>query len=416
MAEIAVVSARKARLSLKAAAGDPAYQAALDLANAPNRFLSTVQIGITTVGILAGAFGGATIAEELEIYFVQLGMLPSTSETLGVVIVVILTTYISLVLGELVPKQIGLIAPEKVAALVARTMNFTSKIAAPIVQLLSLSTTFVLRLTGLKPQPNDHITEEEIKLLIDQGTQQGVFEPIEDTIVDRVFSLGDQRIESLITPRTEIIWLDLDEPLHQTIQKLKAHNFSQFPVAQGNIDHLLGFVRSSDLLAQSLDLHEINLQSALLDPLFVPENSPVFSVLEKMRATSYEIAFVIDEFGGVSGLVNLRDLLEALVGNLPQAGELFDPDIVPQEDGAFLMNAMIPIQQFRQIFDLDVLPGEAENYYQSLGGFVLYLFGSIPKTGDRISWQHFCFKVVDMDGLRIDKLLISSQQSDYKKR
>ena len=261
MAEIAVVSARKALLDLRAAAGEKGYQHAQELANDPGRFLSTVQIGITLVGILAGAFGSATIAESLESKLIGMGVAPSTSETIGVVVVVLFTTFLSLVLGELVPKQIGLNNPERVAAMVARPMKSASRIAAPLVNLLSRSTGLVLRLIKLRPNPESEITEEEIKLLIDQGTEQGVFLPIEDSIVDRVFQLGDQRIESLITPRTEVIWLDLNAPISESIRKITAHPFSQFPVARGNIDQFLGFVRTSDLLDQSLEHGEIDLQA-----------------------------------------------------------------------------------------------------------------------------------------------------------
>ena len=407
MAEIAVVSARKALLSLRAAAGEPGYAAAQKLSTAPGRFLSTVQIGITLVGVLAGAFGSATLAEKLAVPLVRLGMSATTAETVGVGVVVLLTTYISLVLGELVPKQIGLNNPERVAALVASPMNTAARIAAPLVNLLSRSTALTLRLLHVHPNPESAITEEEIKLLIDQGTELGVIQPIEDTIVDRVFQLGDQRIKSLITPRTEVVWLDLEASDRASIQKLKTYRYAEFPVAKGSIDNLVGFVRALDLLEQALDGQEIDLQAAMRPPLFVPENTPVFQVLERMRQSGFEIAFVVDEFGGISGMVNFFDLFEALVGDLPEGGQPFDPDIVRQEDGSYLISAMIPVVQFRELFSLGSLPGEDQNQYQTLGGFVLYLFSRIPSTGEQIDWEDFHFRVVDMDGLRIDKLQVS---------
>ena len=407
MAEIAVVSARKARLRLRAAAGDPAYEAALELANSPGRFLSTVQIGITLVGILAGAFGGATIAEALEDIFIGFGLAPGISEALGVAIVVISITYVSLVIGELVPKQIALLDPERVAALVARPMSFIARITSPLVHLLSLSTAIVLRVAGLRPSLDPAVTEEEVRLLIDQGTELGIFEPIEDTIVDKVFQLADRRIESLVTPRTEMFWLNLDDPLRTSIEKIKAVNYSHFPVARGNLDNLLGFVKATDLLAQSPEDGAIDLKAALLKPLYVPENTPAFDVLERMRETGYEIAFVIDEYGGIQGLVTLRDLLEALVGDIPQIEEMHDPDIVRREDGTLLLDGMISIQQFRDMFNFGVLPGEEKNYYQTLGGFVLHLFGYIPRVGESVRWKDYRIEVVDMDGLRIDKVLMT---------
>jgi putative hemolysin len=404
MAEIAVVSARKTHLRVRAAAGDPAYQAALELANSPSRFLSSVQIGITLVGILAGAFGGATIAEALEELFIGLGLTQDISEASSVAIVVVIITYVSLVIGELAPKQIALFNAEQVAAMVARPMTFISRIAAPLVRLLSVSTTLVLRLLGLRTSTEPAITEEEVKMLVDQGTELGVFKPIEDTIVDKVFQLGDQRIESLATPRTEMIWLDLNDPLGLSIEKIKAVDYSHFPVARDNLDNLLGFVKANDLLTQFLEEGTIDLKKNLLKPLYVPENSLVFNALERIRTTGYEIAFVMDEFGGIQGLVTLRDLLEGLVGDIPQIKEIHDPDVVQLGDSTYLLDGMISIQEFREIFGLKELPGEKYNYYQTLAGFVLNLFGHIPTTGETVQWKGYHIEVVDMDGMRIDKV------------
>lgn len=407
MAEIAIVSARKVRLSLKAEEGEKAYQRALEIANAPNRFLSTVQIGITLVGILAGAFGSATIAEALEDVLVGWNLAPHISEAISVAVVVILITYLSLVIGELVPKQIALLNPERIAAMASKPMDVASHITSPLVALLSVSSDFVLRLLGLRIGSEPEVSEEEVKLLIDHGTKLGVFDPIEDTIVDRVFRLGDQRIESLVTPRTEVVWLDMNEPIETSIEKIKRVNFSHFPVIQGNMDNLLGFVKATDLLKQSLESGTIDIRAGLLKPLYVPENVPVFNVLEKMRETGYEIAFVIDEYGGVSGLVNLRDVLEALVGDMPQVEEMHDPDIVYREDGTMLLDGMIPIQQFYDLLKLNKYTEEESNKYQTLAGFVTYLFGHIPRSGESVYWQDVQIEVVDMDGLRIDKLLVS---------
>lgn len=410
MAEIAIVSASKPRLDLQAASGDSSSRIALLLARSPGRFLSTVQVGITLVGILAGAFGSTTIARLLEASFIEMGLNVRTSATLSVALVVLAITYISLVFGELVPKQIALNDPERVAAFVARPMQVISRFAAPLVALLNLSTMTALRLIGLEPNPEEKVSEEEIRLLVDQGTKEGVIRPIEDQIVDRVFLLGDQRIGSLITPRTEVVWLDLDAPLHASLQKIRLHPFSQFPVARGDIDHMNGFVRTTDLLAQSLEGGPVDLEALLLEPLYVPDSDPVYRVLEKLRESGYEIAFVIDEFGGISGLVNLRDLLEALVGDLPQLDGVYDPDIVRLDDGSYLIDALLPALQFRELFRLEELPEEDQNEYQTLGGFVLYLLGRIPVTGEVIHWQNLQLRVVDMDGLRIDKVQVSLRE------
>jgi putative hemolysin len=405
MAELAVVSARKARLKLRAGEGDPSYQAALELAENPGRFLSTVQIGITTVAILTGAFGGATVAQQLAVVMTGWGLTPATSDIVSVLLVVAVVTYVSLVIGELAPKQIALFNPERIAARVARPLKALSRLASPLVRFLSLSTALVLRVLGVKPSQEPAVTEEEVKLLVDHGTELGVFEPIEDAIVDRVFRLGDLTVESLITPRTEVVWLNLDDPISDAIQKIKVGHFRNYPVAEGNLDHLQGFVKSTDLLALSLEDGIIDLHQVMLEPLFVPESAPVYTLLERFRETGYEIAFVIEEFGGFQGLVTLRDLLEALVGDLPWTAR--DPNVVQREDGTYLIDGLISIENFRDQFHLGHLPGEQENYYQSLGGFVLYMLNRIPTEGDIVSWEGYRFEVVDMDAKRVDKILVT---------
>jgi putative hemolysin len=407
MAEIALVSASKARLRLGATMDKPGYQAALDLAGNPGRFLSSVQIGITLVGILAGAFGGVTIAEGLEDTFIAAGLSPGASEAIAVAIVVASLTYFSLVIGELAPKQIALFDPERVASLVAGPVRLISRLATPLVRMLNLSTSIVLRLLGLRPNREPAVTEEEVKLLIDQGTELGIFEPIEDTIVDRVFQLGDRLIQSLATTRTEIVWLDLDNPLEQAGARIKASGYSQYPVARGDLDHLVGYVKANDLLTQVIEQGAIRLEEALLEPLYVPESTPVFDALEHMRRAGTEIAFVMDEYGGIQGLVTLRDLLEGLVGELPEAQAPSEPEVVRLEDGSYLLAGMLPVQEFRELFNLGSLPGEAENHFQTLAGFVLDRLGRIPAEGEGVTWAGHRIEVVDKDGMRLDKLIVT---------
>jgi putative hemolysin len=412
MSELAVVSARKARLKLRAAEGKPGYQAALELSENPGHFLSTVQIGITTIAILTGAFGGATIAEQLAALFTSLGLDPSTSDIISVLLVVSLITYISLIIGELAPKQIALINPERVSAAVARPMKILSRITAPLVKFLSWSTSIVLGIINIKAAPEPSVSEEEVKLLIDQGAEIGVFTPIEDIIVDQVFRLSDLTVESLTTPRTEVVWLDLTDPLSDSIQKIKTSRFMFFPVVQDDLDNLQGFVKVTDLLAQSLEERTIDLQKALFEPLYIPENAPAYSLLERFRETGYEIAIVIGEYGGFQGLVTLRDLLEALVGDLPEAPDRRDPDIVRREDGTYLLDGLIPIEGFRELFNLQQLPGEDENYYRSLGGFVQYMLDHIPTEGESVSIAGCRLEVVDMDGKRVDKILVTQLEEN----
>lgn len=412
MAEIAVVSSRKVRLRLGAAEGKPGYQNALDLANNPNRFLSSAQIGITLVGIMAGAFGGTTLAVILANIFKGIGLSQGFSEALGIALIVILITYLSLVFGELAPKQIGLLQPERVAVLVARPMTFLARVTAPLTHLLSLSTSLTLRALGVGSGTDPAVTEEEVRMLVDQGTELGVFEPIEDTIVDKVFHLGDQRIVSLATRRKDIVWLDLDDPLHTTIKKIKLSTYSIFPVARTSLDNLLGFVRANDLLSQALEGYTVDLMRNLSKPFYVPGNMSVYNALEKLREAGSEIAFVLDEFGGIQGLVTLHDLLEALVGDLPTKQDGTEPEVMRRVDGTFLLDGLIPIQQFRELFDLDPLPGEVENYFQTLAGFVLHLFGRIPKIGDQIEWRGYQIEITKMDNMRIDRVLLTPPATD----
>jgi putative hemolysin len=407
MAELAIVSVRKTRLKIRAAEGEPAYQAALELAEKPGRFLSSIQIGITTIAILTGAFGGATLAQVLAGIFTSMGLSHASSDIISVLLVVIIVTYVSLVIGELTPKQIALLNPERAAVFVSRPMRTLSRFTAPLVTLLNLSTNLILRFLGIKPIQDTSITEEEVKLMIDQGTELGVFAPIEDAVVDQVFRIGDLTVESLTTPRTKVVWLDITDPLNETIQKIKDCDYSYFPVVRDDLDNLLGFVKTNDLLVQSLENNAIDLQKALLEPLYIPENAPAYSLLDRFRETGYEVAFVIGEFGGIQGLVTLHDLLEMLFGDLSQTDLQREPDVVRREDGTYLLDGLISIDEFHGLFDVPTLPGEEQNYYLSLGGFVQYMLDRIPEEGDHITWNNFRFEVIDMDRKRIDKLLLT---------
>lgn len=405
MAEIAVVSARKVRLQARAERGDPGAAAALELANAPGRFLSSVQIGITLVGILAGAFGGATLAEELAGWLDSLGVSARYSEAAGVGLVVVGITYFSLVIGELAPKQIALLYPERVASLAARPMRLISWLTSPVVRVLSASTAFVVRAFGIKPGDEPAVSEDEVKRLIDQGTELGVFEPIEDTIVDQVFRLGDRRVISLTTPRPEVVWLDLEDLPEINWEKIRRSEYRYFPVARGKLDNLIGVVNAGDLLGQLLGGEEIDLERAVRPALIVPENTPAFVLLERFRESGAEAAVVMDEYGGIQGLATLRDVLEALVGDLPDAEDIADPDVSRREDGSWLIDGMLPADEFRSLFNLAALPGEGGEF-QTVGGFVLSVLGAIPEPGDHFEYAGLRVEVVDMDGRRIDKIMV----------
>lgn len=407
MAEIAVVSSRRVRLQRLAEEGNAGAGSALELLNQSTNFLSTVQVGITLVGILAGAFGGATLARDLGDLFSEIPALANYAQALGVGVVVISTTYLSLVLGELAPKQIALTDPENIAATIAPPLKWLSRITAPVVRLLSLSTGAVLKVLGVKRTTGQPLTEEEITRLIEQGTRGGVFEPIEEEMVKQIFRLNDRRIESLMTPRAEIVWLDVADPVEKVESIILANRHTLFPVAEDNLDKLKGVVQAKDLLARGISGEALELEPVLQKPLIVPESTPSFTVLDRFREHRTRIAMVIDEFGGILGLVTTTDLLEAIVGDLPEAGETEDPDVVRREDGSWLLDGMLPVVEFKELLELKDLPGEEKNYYQTLGGFALTQLGHIPASGDHFEWEGLRFEIMDMDGRRVDKILVT---------
>jgi len=411
MAEIAMISARKARLQQRADDGDEQARAALDLANDPADFLSTVQIGITLVGVLAGAFGGATIAAQISGWVAGFPILAPYSAAIGVGLVVIIITYFTLVLGELVPKRLALHNPERIATLMAAPMRLLSRLTSPLVRLLSFSSNLVLRLLGAKPSNEPPVTEEEIKVMIEQGTQAGVFVEAEQDMVQAIFRLADRRVGTLMTPRTDVVWLDLDDTLEENQRKLFGSAHSRFPVAEGSLDHVVGVVLAKDLLSSCITGRTLDLREVLLSPMFVPESMPALHVLEQFRESRIHTALVIDEYGGFQGLVTLFDILESIVGEIPDAGDTSDLEVTQREDGSWLVDGMLPVDELKEIFHLSTLPGEERGYYQTVGGFLMTFLGRIPVASDHFVWSGLRFEVMDMDGLRVDKVLIVPQSA-----
>jgi putative hemolysin len=400
MAELAILSARKARLEQLAQEGDERAHAALKLATAPGYFLAAVQVGITLVGILSGAFAGATVAEELEVWLGKMLGLQAYLGALSVGVVVVFITFFSLVLGELAPKQVALNDPEGIAARLARPMQALTRLAGPLVRLLNASAGLVLKLMGIHPSQEPGVSAEEIKILMGQGTDEGVFEPMEEEIVEQVFRLADLKAENLLTPRTEIDWLDLDDPPVLLRQQIVESIHTYLPVARGSLDELAGFIRGKDLLAQSLRGESFDLLAVTRPPLLVPESTPALEVLERFKQTRVHIAFVLDEYGGIQGLITSTDLLEAMVGDLPELHETLDPDIVRREDGSYLLDGLLAIDLFKQLFDLKQLPGEDERR------FVMAQLGRVPQPGNHFHFESLRIEVMDMDGNRVDKLLV----------
>jgi putative hemolysin len=406
MAELAVVSARRARLQQRAEEGDAGARRALEVAESPSRFLSTIQIGITLVGVLAGAFGGATIAQELASVLVGVPFLARYAEAISVGIVVVLVTYLSLVIGELVPKQLALGHPERTAAALVPPIHMLSRAAAPLVRLLTASTNFVIRLLRVQGTPEPPVTEAEIRIMIEQGTQAGVFEEAEQDMVEGVFRLADRRVDAVMTPRTEIEWLDTSDSTEQINQTIMTSSHSRFPVAAGDLDQVLGVVRARDVLGQCLAGDALVLTDMLYSLYFVPESASVLTVLDILKSTGTAMAFVIDEFGGLQGLVTVNDIMEGVVGDLAEAGEVGEPRAVQREDGSWLLDGLLPIDEFKELFDLGPLPGEARGHYQTLGGFVMDYLGRIPAAADRLTYEHLELEVMDMDAHRVDKVLV----------
>jgi len=407
--EIAVVSARKIRLEQLAEQGNGQARAALRLANAPNDFLSAVQIGITLIGILSGAVGGATLARRLEPVIASIPLLKAWSEGLSVAVVVGVITYLSLVIGELLPKRIALNNPEAVACAVARPMRWLARWTAPLVQLLGASTDLLLNLLGIRSSSEPDLTEEEIKALVRQGAESGVLDEAEHDMVQRVFRLGDRSIRALMTPRTEICWLDLNTTREQQLKLVTDSNHSRLPVAHGNLDDCIGILRGRNLLASALEGDAVDLKALLQPPLYITESARALNVIEQFRQTGVHIALVTDEYGGIEGLVTLTDLMEAIVGDLPSAEDLDEPQIIRREDGSWLLDGALDISEFKDLLQRTSLPDEASGSFHTLGGFVLHVLGRVPRAGDHFNWDDLRFEVMDMDGKRIDKVLVEAQ-------
>jgi putative hemolysin len=402
LSEMAVASSRKARLQERVNDGDKRAATALKLIENPNLFLATVQIGITLVGVFLGAVGGARLADPLSSLLAGIPALAPYAETLALGIVVIAITLVSIVFGELVPKRIALHNPERVASTLAGPMMIVSKLFKPLVWFLGRTTDLVLRMMGVRPGNEPPVTEEEIQLLIDQGTQAGVFEEAEHDMVEGVFSLADQRVYSLMTPRPDIVWLDVEDSVEEIRAKLEQSHFSRFPVRQGSLDSIIGIVKARDLLVQSLNNEPIVLKELLKPAFFVPETMYASKALEILKEKGTDMLLVIDEFGALQGLLTINDILEEIVG----AMEIEEPQAMQRQDGSWLLDGMLEVDEFKEIFDLPLLPHEDE--YETLSGFIMMSLGRLPQPTDRFEWHDLNFEVIDMDGRRVDKVLVTT--------
>lgn len=404
MSEIALVTARKARLQKLIDAGDAAAKAAAKLGEDPTAFLSTIQIGITSIGILNGIVGEAALAQPFALWLEELGIERPASGYLATGLVVLTITYVSIVLGELVPKRLGQLSPEAIARLVARPMTWLARISRPFVRLLSGSTHLVLRLMGVRDSGAPKVTEEEIHAMLAEGSDAGVIERQEHQMVRNVFRLDDRQITSLMVPRSEVVYLDVDAPWEENLRIIETSERSRFPVVRGGLDNILGVINARQLLTASLRGQVPDLTKNLQPPVYLPESLTGMELLENIRASGVQLAFIIDEYGEVQGIVTLQDVMEAITGEFkPNKAE--DAWAVQREDGSWLLDGLIPLPELKDRLDLKYVPEEEKQRYHTLSGMLMLLLGRVPQTADKVEWDGWSLEIVDMDGKRIDKVL-----------
>lgn len=406
MSEIALVSARKGRLEQAAARGDKNAAAALALAASPTRFLSTVQIGITMIGIFAGAYGEAAISSDLESALARVEVLKPYSRLLALAIVVLSITYLSLVFGELLPKRLAMGNPERIASFMAPPMRFLSRVAAPAVWFLTHSTDFLLSLFGTRHIEEHAVTQEDIKGMVEQAAETGAVHRAEQELVERVFKLGNRRVKSLMVPRADIEWLDAAEPIELLRIAVATSLHSHYPVCRGGLDKIVGIVHVKDVIKNSLVSDRVDLTQIARPPLFVPESTVAIKVLDTLKRTGAHVALVVDEYGALQGLITLNDLVESIIGAVTNPAGDEEPLIIPRDENSWYLDGSLPIDQ---LFDLMGLqkPDEREGHdYETLSGLLMAKFGHIPKPGEGFDWAGFRFEVADMDAQRVDKVLL----------
>jgi putative hemolysin len=402
MGEIALVSARKSRLEIMANKGDKKAAVALELAENPEKFLSTVQIGITLISILTGVYSGEKFGHLFRPFFEQFPVTQPYATGIATTIVVVIVTFLSIIIGELIPKKFGLLRSEKIARLIAGPMNIISTILHPFVLLLSWVTNLIFRLFNIRLADDNSVTEEEIKALITEGSELGAIDEEEKEIIERVFHLGDRSITSLMTHRTDIVWLDTNDTVADAKNKFKEIVFSTFPVCEGSVDNIKGLVYVKDMLKASPDT---KLDKLKKPALFVPENNKAYQLLEKFKGTRIHTCFIVNEYGTLEGMITINDILEAIVGDVPTTGQE-EYEIKKRPDGSYLVDAQIHFYDFLSYFDKADWIKDEELEFDTLAGFALHHLEHIPSTGETFEWRSFRFEIIDMDGQRIDKIMV----------
>jgi putative hemolysin len=407
MSELAVVSSRSARLKDMANRGSRGARAALKLIEEPSRFLSTVQIGITLVGILAGAVSGATLADRLGDEFDRFPILQPHGDTVAIIVVVTGITFVTLVLGELVPKRIAMSNPEGIASVMSRPMQMLARVSAPFVWLLKETTDLILRLIGQSKTRQSAITEDEVKSLIDEGTREGIFVPREKEMIDGVLRLADRSVKAIMTPRIDVAWVDAAAGVDDILEVLEEERHSRLLVCDGSVDRPLGFLHTKDLLPAALRGQPIVLRDLVAPPLVVPDRTPVLQLLDRFQREGVHMGVVIDEYSSLEGVVTLTDVLEAIAGELPEQGEDATPMLTARDDGSWIVDGAMPVDEFEDKTGIRKLRGRGD--FHTMAGFVLAQIGDLPKAGDAFVHGKHRYEVIDMDGLRIDKLMVTPQ-------
>jgi len=410
MSEIAIVTSKRIRLQKLSENGSRGAEAALNLSDNPSRFLSTIQVGITLIGIFNGAFGEASLVDRLTPQIASVALLGAYAHEVALAIVVVGITFSSLILGELVPKRVAMQYPEVVASLISAPMLWLSRMMGPFVKILTVTTEFILRILGMHHKKDDAVTEEEITGLIREGTDAGLFEKTEHDIVSRALRLDDQRVAALMTPRMDVHYIDIEDPIEENLTKIADSSYSRFPVCKGDMSHIIGVVHAGSLFDQAIHgkaISAVDIEAAARPPLFVPETISAMQLLETLKKNRAEMALVIDEYGEIEGVVTLSDVLGALVGDVSVIDEHHEEDGVRREDGSWLLDGGMSFDRFRELLDAEVrFPEEASGTYHTLAGFVMTFLGHIPQMSDHFEWEGYRFEVIDMDRNRIDRLLV----------
>ena len=408
MSEIAVIQARKTTLSNDEKKGSKGAKTALRLANDPDRFLSTVQIGITLIGILTGIYSGASLSGRFSDVFESFGMPERWAYPLAQGIIVIVVTYLTIIFGELVPKRIGMSVAERVSEIIARPMYVLSVIAGPFVWVLSKSTEAVVDLLGVK-NAESKVTEEDIKSIVQEGKEDGEVQEVEQDIVERVFNLGDRNIGSIMTHRSDLVWLNINDTNEEIRKTVHERLYNIYPVADDELDNIVGVVDLKDLFGK-VDSPDFNLRQLVRPAQYFPHNQSVYNALEHMKQGHEKYGLVTDEFGSIEGIVTLNDVLTALIGEVAEEGE--EPDIIRRDDGSYLVDGQCSFYEFLEYFDMEDL--YTDHYYNTLSGLILKILERIPRTGEKLQWNNFHFEIVDMDGARIDKVLVTQDTNERK--